>query len=115
VVYPCCARTNFSGSFGGCVNAFFIQNEWVRNGFFVQVARWEFWASKLSTRVIHNVGNFDSKKIALKINDLRKLSTFGGKLTLKTVREALLSLPLLTSTFTPPLPQDRPFAHVEIS
>jgi hypothetical protein len=54
----------------GDLSAFFVQNEWVRNGFFVQVAEGRFLPQNYPHEVIHNVGNLGLKRIALKINDL---------------------------------------------
>lgn len=91
-----------SGCFYRRENMFFIQNEGIRKPDSTEEAHGHFMSQIYPHRVIHIVKKSLCKNLLLKINCLRKLSTFGGKQSLTKERNALLSLPLSSRFFTPP-------------
>lgn len=92
--------------FGCLILIFFLlflpQNEGVRRPVSDQHLDCVFKCQIYPHRVIHIVEKLSNKNYTLKINVLRKLSTFGGKQSVLTGRFALLSLPLTAGYFTPP-------------
>ncbi|MDX1912243.1 MAG: hypothetical protein SFV22_12185 [Saprospiraceae bacterium] len=83
----------------GICSVFVVQNEAVKNSSDTQLWVVPICPKNYPHRVIHIVEKFAYKKLVLKINYLKKLSTFSGKLTLTNAGNPLLSLPHFSRFF----------------